>query len=374
MRRLAVPFVVAALWWGALAVVQAQDLTPYPAQKPDVPYPTSVWPEVGAGEPLRTAVDAVLARAFEGKRPQALARTKALLVVSAGRLVAERYDNGITNETRLQSWSMSKSFLHAALGLMIDDGKVDPTAPAAVPEWQGVGDPRHAITPRQLAQMASGLEFRERYDDPTSEAMQMLFGAGRADVGRAAARSPAAHPPGTVWSYSSGSANILARILHANLGSREATRAFLQKRLFDPLGIKSAVPEYDASGTWIASSYVHATARDFARLGLLYLRGGVWEGKQIIPRDWVDVARTPTLASKGRYGALFWLNARDPDSGAPALSPDLPDDLFMARGFGGQLIVIVPSRDAIIVMLSADYSDDNDPIVALVADVLKALP
>ena len=269
---------------------------------------------------------------------------------------------------------MSKSFLHAALGLAIADGKLEPTALAPVAEWQDAADPRRTITLRQLAQMTGGLDFREQYDDPSAGVMQMLFGAGRADVGRAAAQTAFAHPPGTVWSYSSGSANILSRVLRDRIGAREPYRAFVFTRLFAPLGITSAVPEFDASGTWIASSYVHATARDFAKFGLLYLRGGMWDGKQLIPRDWVDVARTPTLASKGLYGALFWLNARNPDTGAPALSPDLPDDLFMARGFGGQFIAIVPSRDAVIVMLNVAYSNDNAPIIALVADILKALP
>jgi CubicO group peptidase (beta-lactamase class C family) len=100
----------------------------------------------------------------------------------------------------------------------------------------------------------------------------------------------------------------------------------------------------------------------------------VWEGKQIVPRDWVEVARTPTLASKGEYGALFWLNAKNPDTGALSTSNELPEDAFYARGFGGQLIAIIPSRDAVIVMMNAAYTDDGRPIIALLADILKALP
>jgi len=269
---------------------------------------------------------------------------------------------------------MAKSFLHAALGAAIADGKLDPQAPAPVPEWQGAGDPRKAITIRQLAQMASGLDFKEDYGDPTADVMQMLFGSGRGDVGHAAAQARFGHTPGTMWSYSSGSANILSRVLRDRLGGREAYRAFLQRRLFDVLGMTSAVPEFDAAGTWIASSYVHATARDFARLGLLYLRGGVWEGRQIVPRAWIEVARTPTLASKGAYGALFWLNAANPDTGASAISTQIPEDTFFARGFGGQLIAVVPSHDAVIVMLNAAYVDDASAIIQLVADILKALP
>ena len=375
MRRpsLLAPLTLLLICWTTV-LATAQDLAPLPPQPAGIPYPTQEWPELAANDQLRGKVDAILARAFEGDRPPSLARTRALLVVQGGRIVAERYSDGISKDTRLQSWSMSKSFLHAALGIAVADGKLDPASPAPVPEWQDKSDPRHAITLRQLAQMTSGLAFTENYGDPYGEAMQMLFGAGSGDVGHAAASLPATHEPGTYWFYSSSSANIVSRALRDALGGREAYSNFVHARLFAPLGIKSAVPEFDASGTWIGSSYVHATARDFARFGLLYLRGGLWDGKQIVPRDWVDFARTPTLASKGLYGALFWLNAPNPDTGAPMIAAELPTDMFMARGFGGQFIAIVPSRDAIIVMLNADYSSDNKAIVALVADVLAALP
>jgi CubicO group peptidase (beta-lactamase class C family) len=353
---------------------QADDLLPFPPQPANTPYPTAAWPEMEATSAARRDVEAVVARAFADGRPEALAKTKAVLVVSRGLIAAEQYADGITRDTRLQSWSMAKSFLHAALGLAIAQGKINPQAPAPVPEWQSDGDARKAITIRQLAQMASGLAFREDYGNAHSEAMQMLFGDGRGDVGRAAASTPAVHAPGTFWSYSSGSANILSRVLRDALGGGAAYHDFLKTQLFAPLGMTSAIAEFDASGTWVASSYVHATARDFARLGMLYLRGGVWEGKQIVPRAWVDVGRTPTLASKGQYGALFWLNARNGDTGKAAIAEDVPVDAFFARGFGGQLILIVPSRDVVIVMLNAAYSDDASAIVKLLADILKALP
>jgi CubicO group peptidase (beta-lactamase class C family) len=372
MRRFQIAAVLAAAF--ICAPAYADDLLPFPPQPVNVPYPTAAWPEMGATLAARRDVEAVVARAFADGRPEALAKTKAVLVVSHGLIAAEHYATGITRDTRLQSWSMAKSFLHAALGIAIAQGKLNPQAPAPVPEWQSDGDARKAITIRQLAQMAGGLAFREDYGDPHSEAMQMLFGDGRGDVGRAAASTPAAHAPGTFWSYSSGSANILSRVLRDALGGEAAYHDFLKTQLFVPLGMTSAVAEFDASGTWIASSYVHATARDFARLGLLYLRGGIWQGKQIVPREWVDVARTPTLASKGRYGALFWLNARNPDTGKAAIAEDIPEDAFFARGFGGQLILIVPSRDIVVVMLNAAYSDDASAIVQLLGDILKAMP
>ncbi len=347
----------------------ADSLAPLPPQPATVPFPTVEWPE--AKQP---AVEAILDHAFAGAQPPALARLKAVVVIHHGTLVAERYAAGISHDTRLQSWSMAKSFLHAALGLAIDDHRINPDTRAPVPEWQNPHDPRRPITIRQLAQMTDGLDFEEDYGNAKAEAMQMLFGGGRGDVGRAAAEAKLAAQPGTRWSYSSGSANILSRILRDRLGGRDAYRTHLYDRLFAPLGIKSAVAEFDASGTWIGSSYLHATARDFARFGLLYLRGGVWEGRQLIPTDWVNAARTPTAASNGLYGALFWLNAIDGATGKPAITPLIPTDAFFARGFGGQLITIVPSRDAAIVTLNAAYTEDTSPIVKLLADTLNALP
>lgn len=352
---------------------RAADVVPGPAGQDKTPYPTDGWAQYEAGDPLRVAVDGIIARAFEGARPPSLARTRAMVVVAHGRLVAERYSEGFTADSRLQSWSVAKSLLHAALGIAIGEGKLDPDAPAPVPEWQGANDPRRAITPRQLAQMTDGLAFREHYGDTGSEVMQMLFGSGRGDVGAAAARAPLAHAPGSEWYYSSGSANILARVLRDALGGPEAYAAFLRDRLFKPLGMTSAVAEFDASGTWIGSSYVHATARDYAKFGLLYLNRGLWEMRQVLPRDWAESAATTTAASKGRYGALFWLNGRDPGTGKLALSDKLPEDLYFARGFGGQLVAVVPSHDAVIVMLNASYGDESEPIIDLVADVLAAV-
>ncbi|MDZ4867514.1 MAG: serine hydrolase [Alphaproteobacteria bacterium] len=352
---------------------QAADAVPLPAGQDKTPYPTDGWAEYAAGDPLRVAVEGLIARAFEGARPVSLARTRAMVVIVHGRLVAERYSEGLSADSRLQSWSVAKSLLHAALGVAIADGKLNPDAPAPVPEWQGANDPRRAITLRQLAQMTDGLSFSENYGDTGSEVMQMLFGAGRGDVGAAAARAPAAHAPGSEWSYSSGSANILSRVLRDALGGREAYAAFVRERLFKPLGMTSAVAEFDASGTWIASSYVHATARDYAKFGLLYLNRGLWEMRQLVPRDWAGGASQTTAASKGRYGALFWLNGRDAATGKLALSDKLPEGLYFARGFGGQLVAVVPSHDAVIVMMNASYGDDSQPIIDLMVDVLSTI-
>ena len=354
--------------------VRADALVPFPPQPAGVPFPVPGWSEAAPGSFLRAQLASIAGSSLDAPKASALARTRALVMVHEGQLVLEWYARGITKGTRLQSWSMAKSMLHAALGIAIGDRRLDPGAAAPVPEWRGKGDPRGRITLLQLAQMTDGLRFDEDYANPHSHVMQMLFGAGRGDVGASAARAAPAHMPGTRWSYSSGSANLLSRALRDALGGREAYADFLRGRLFARIGMNSAVAEFDAAGTWIGSSYVHATARDYARFGLLYLRGGNWNGEQVVPRAWVERARTPTMASRGEYGALFWLNARDPDSGKPAISEKLPDDLFLARGFGGQIIAIVPSLDAVVVMLNTNYSDDASAIVDLVARLLNALP
>lgn len=353
---------------------RADGLVPFPPQPAGVPYPVPEWSEAVPGDPFRQRLASLAGRSLDAPKATALARTRALVVVHGGRLILEWYASGIRQSTRLQSWSMAKSMLHAALGIAIADKRLAAADPAAVPEWRGNGDPRVRITLLQLAQMTDGLRFEEDYADPHSHVMQMLFGAGRGDVGASAARAPLAHTPGTRWSYSSGSANLLSRVLRDTLGGREAYAELLRARLFGRVGMNSAVAEFDAAGTWIGSSYVHATARDYARFGLLYLRGGNWNGEQVVPLAWVERARTPTMASRGEYGALFWLNARDPDTGKPAISEKLPDDLFLARGFGGQIIAIIPSLDAVVVMLNVNYSDDASAIVDLVAGLLSELP
>lgn len=327
-----------------------------------VPFPTAEWPEFDPSNGTRQRVEKDIAHAFEGARPPSLSKSRALLVVLSGKVVGKRFAPGVTKSTPLQSWSMSKSFLHAALGILIADGILQPQQPVNAPEWRFGNDLRSRITIRQMAQMTD------------AGALQMLFGAGRGDVGTFAAKSRHRWEPGTHWSYSSGSANILSRMLRDSLGGAAAYQAFLRERLFKPVGITSAVAEIDASGTWIASSYLHATARDYARFGLLYLRGGAWDGKQVVPMDWINVGRIPTFASHGAYGALFWLNVANPDTGQNAISWKLPADLFMARGFGGQFIAIIPSRDAVIVMLNTAYTDQIEPTTDVIAGIIDELP
>ena len=297
------------------------DLVALPPQAPGVAWPTDDWPE---GE-LPPGVDLapLLDEAFDDDGP--LAQTYAVVVVHGGRVVAERYQGAlehfdrpptpVTPETPLLSWSMAKSMLHAVVGLLVGDGRLDLDAPAAVPEWADPGDPRHAITLRQLLAMRDGLAFVEDYvDDRVSDVMHMLFGEGQPDMAHFAADRPLAAPPGTRFNYSSGTSNVISGVVARTVGPGESYARFLHGRLFGPIAMTSADPEFDEAGTWVASSYVRATARDFARFGLLYLRDGVWDGARLLPPGWVDYARTWTSVDPeddNPYGAHWYGVAGD---------------------------------------------------------------
>jgi CubicO group peptidase (beta-lactamase class C family) len=208
-----------------------------------------------------------------------------------------------------------------------------------------------------------GLDFVELYEPSArSDVVDMIFGAGKADVAGYAIARPPLHPPGTYWSYSSGTSNVIARIAGDVVGgSADPMRAFLHERLFDPIGMRSAMPRFDAAGTFIGSSYVFATAQDFARFGLLYLRDGIWDGARLLPRGWVDHARRETPASIGRYGAHWWL-ALD-GSG-----------IFSANGFQGQHIVVDPARDLVVVRLGVSTPAQRVDVVHGLHAIVLAFP
>ncbi|MEO6126576.1 MAG: serine hydrolase, partial [Ilumatobacteraceae bacterium] len=231
----------------------------------------------------RSALDAALAAiaAIEGDGGVSLAT----LVVHQGEIVAEQYGPEVDADTRLISWSMAKSITQAALGMLVKDELLDIDDPAPVPEFAGTD--KSAITVSDLLAMKSGLEFVEDYvDDAVSHCLDMLYGTGINDHAHYAASLPLQHPPGEVWNYSSGTTNILSRLAGTVIGngtpSEPTTRHFLEQRLFRPLGMKSAEPKFDMAGTFVGSSYVYATARDFARFGYLYLRDGVWDGERLL--------------------------------------------------------------------------------------------
>lgn len=312
-----------------------------PLQPVDTSWPTQAWPTGTLRQVDHAAFDALVAEAFAATVTPALGATHALLIVQGGRVTFERYGDGFDAGSTHHSWSKAKSITQALAGLLVKDGKLDVAARADVPEW--AGDARGAITLDQLLRMSSGLKFIEDYapGGGGSDVIAMLFQEGKDDVAGYAAAQPLEHAPGTYWSYASGTTNIVSRIASRALNAYGADfERFMQTRLFQPLGIRSAMPRFDAAGVFIGSSYCFMTARDFARFGLLYLRDGVWEGRRLLPEGWVDYSRTPTFQQAGvdanRYGAHWWLDFGGPGS-------------FSANGYDGQFTIIAPDRDLIIV-------------------------
>jgi CubicO group peptidase (beta-lactamase class C family) len=336
-----------------------------------------VWP--GADWQLRApepALDRAVAQAFESRDSPVLAGVRALLVVQGGEVVAERYRDGFGPDTRFLSWSMAKSLTHALAGILVREGRLVLDAPLPVPEWQAdPADPRRAVTLDHALRMSTGLAFSEDYTDLAgSDAIRMLFGDGARDMGGYAAAKPLVHPPGTHWYYSSGTTNIVSRVVRDAVGGSEAAyRAFVARELLGPIGIRDPVLEFDDAGTLIGSSLVFMTARDYARFGLLYLRDGEWDGRRILPEGWVRHACTPTAGSDSAYGAHWWLRFSDPDR-VPRATRQLPQDAFMARGHQEQAIVVVPSRDAVIVLLSLIDAGDVSELQDYLAQLVAALP
>ena len=286
----------------------------------------------------------------------------AFVVLHEGKVVAERYREGLSARTRFLSWSMAKSFTNALAGLMYGDNLVDIFAPTGIPEWQG--DERAAITLNDLMQMQSGLEWNENYGN-RSDVNLMLH--REKDMGLYAIDKPLEHKPGTFWYYSSGSTNIVMRFLRGKFASDKEFLTYYRERVFAPLGIRNAVFEPDMSGTPVGSSYLYVTAREYASFGQLFLNDGVFQGRRILPEGWVNYSVTPASASNDGYGAFFWLNK-------DKFWPDIPKDMFNCQGHDGQEIFIIPSKDLVVVVLG--YSPKPDRVVdwnALVRDIIAQL-
>lgn len=344
-------------------------LRPLPPQPPGVPWPTRSWPtaDVPAGVDLVPLLDEVM----DPDGP--LATTYAVVVVHGGALVAERYGGAIEHwdrpseevgpSTLLLSWSMAKSVLHALVGTLVGEGRLDLDGPADVPEWRAEGDPRSAITLEHLLTMRDGLDFAEEYVDAgASDVIEMLFGSGKADTAAFAAARDLVAAPGSRFNYSSGTTNIVSGIVARAVGPGPAYQRLLQERLLEPLGMTSARATFDDAGTWVASSYLHATARDFARFGSLYLRDGTWEDRRLLPPGWVDHARRQrsTDAETGNgYGAQWWVAGDEHGS-------------FRTNGYEGQSILVSPGTDLVVVRLGKTPAERYPELKRWRAEVVAA--
>ncbi|MCC5887548.1 MAG: serine hydrolase [Gammaproteobacteria bacterium] len=319
------------------------------------------------------ALEALLDAAFISAGESATG-TRALGIVWQGQLIAERYAPGFDRHMPLTGWSMTKSLTSALIGLRMGDGVLDLHEPAPVPEWQGRDDPRRHITLDQLLRASSGLEFAEVYGSLKSDAVQMLFGPHGGDMGGFAAGKPLIAEPDTLWNYSSGTTNLLQRILRDSFDSLEAYHAYVRERLLYPIGMTRTTIAPDASGTLVGSSFGYATARDWLRFGLLFLNDGVWEDERLLPEDWVAYSVTPTLADPlGRYGAQWWLNAGPSDRPEARPWPRLPRETYRASGFEGQYLTVVPSHDLVVIRLGYTPDRSRWAMDDFVADVMAVL-
>ncbi|MBI1404423.1 MAG: serine hydrolase [Porphyrobacter sp.] len=309
--------------------------------------------------------------------------TRAVVLMADGKIAAERYGPGYGPDTRFVSWSMAKTITGVLIGMLVSDGLLALDEPAPIPQWQRPGDPRAAITLRELLQMRSGLRHTESGDPPyESSEVRMLFLDGRDDMARWAEEQPLEAEPGKMFEYSSNTSVILADIAARVLTDsrdpdtrRKAVLGYLQERLFGPLGMTSIVPEFDASGTMIGGSLMHATARDFAKFGeMLRRKGRAPGGEQIVPQRWVEAMVTPSPV-RANYGFQIWLNRNLPKGEEQPLFPDrAPQSLFAMIGHMGQYVLVSPQQRVTLVRLGHSGAEERKAMLRQAADVLELYP
>lgn len=354
-------------------------LTPFRLQPDGVAWPTVEWSAASPGTDVDLIrLNSAMSRLFDhGVNPQhGQGISLATLGVHRGVIVVERYGTqpdtafgpggSVDQETPLISWSMAKSMTQALLSIVINELGIDVDAPVDIAEW--ARDGRSEITLRQLLQMRDGLDFVEDYlidesGNSVSDVIDMLFGSGAEDVASYARSRPLKNAPGSLWSYSSGTTNIICGLLRQHIGGGDVAE-LLKQRVFDAVGMNSATAQADAAGNFIGSSYVYATARDFAKFGYLYLRGGQWENEQVIPREWIEAARVQhaTDEESGHgYGLQWWIWK----SIAGSMS---------AQGYEGQRIIVMPDRDLVVVHLGKWAAETAPVLDNLLLDLIEAFP
>lgn len=326
--------------------------TPVPVRTTLPDAATQPWP-MGDGpskEPWpagvdRTKVQAAVDLAFAD--PEGL--TAAMVVVHKGQIVGERYMPGITKDTQLESWSMGKSLTATLVGLVVKAGAFSLDDPAPVADWRRAGDPRGAIRVRDVMRMSSGLSFTgqdDRWMDPATQYHDHFFiYAGAVNAFQYAISSPVEYAPNTVGRYRNSDPMTLGFLVQQAVRQKgEEYLTWPQRALFDKIGIRRQVLETDPWGNFLLSGYDYGTARNWARLGLLYLRDGVWNGERLLPEGWATFVSTPAPAWRRKeYGGQFWVNGEG--------QWNLPRDAYFMSGAGGQHTFIVPSHDLVVVRM-----------------------
>lgn len=328
-----------------------------------------------SADAIRAAIDPL----FDMDADPALGETRALLVMRRGEIIAERYAPGYGPDSRFLSWSIAKTVTGLLAGIMVSDGRLALDDPAPVPAWRQPGDPRAAITLRELLQMRSGLRNEELWQPALrTDALDMLVGEGARDQAAFAIAKPLVHPPGLRFDYSSATSMILAGIMTDQLTTsrdpqarRDAMARFIAARLTGPLGLASLLPEYDESGTLSGAAMMHMNARDYARLGeFIRLRGKIG-GRQIVPEKWFDLMTAPSPANPA-YGMQLWLNRA---SDQTVLFPgEASPRLMAAVGHRGQYVLISPEQGLTIVRLGITRDDDMGALRSALARLVRRFP
>ena len=274
-------------------------------------------------------------------------------------IVAEKYAEGFDKNSKFLGWSMTKSILSTIFGILQHKGRLSVDERAPITEWKN--DERKNITIHNLLQMNSGLEWDENYET-ISDVNKMLF--LDEDMTQAQIDKSLIAEPNTLWNYSSGTSNLLSRILRIKLGSHQKYLDYWYKELIDKIGMHSMVLEADLAGNYVASSYSWASARDWAKFGLLYEHEGNWNGEQIFSKEWDDYVVTPTPTSSGQYGAQFWLNTQ-------SMMPDVPSTMYFANGHDGQRVFILPEQDLVVVRLGLSGNFSNNELLKGILESIK---
>lgn len=313
-------------------------------------------------------LNGAISRSFDNPDPKKPNNQRAVIVVYKGQIIAEKHAEGFGPFTPQIGWSMSKSITNTMFGVLVKKRGFDIYKPAPITEWSDPEDPRSKITTDQLLRMSSGLYWEEDYTKP-SLATKMLYNS--IDMGVYASQVDLEAEPDSKWYYSSGTTNILCRILKSELGNDYLQWPF--KEIFSKIGVSSAFFEVDVSNNFIGSSYIWASPRDWARLGLLYLNDGVWNGERILPEGWVSYTKSPSPPSEMlQYGAQFWLNAGDENDPNKRRLPDCPRDIYSMNGYEGQRVFIIPSLDMIVVTMAQTDKGVFD-MNAFLSDVIKSV-
>ncbi|EHQ99534.1 serine hydrolase domain-containing protein [Bradyrhizobium sp. WSM471] len=341
-----------------------------PALLPEIAGPAIVSPQ-------SPELSAALDHAFAEPAQPPYRRTRAIVIMKSGRIIAERYADGIGPETPLLGFSMTKSVISALTGILVRQGQLKLDGPAPVAAWTNPDDPRHAITVDQLLRHTAGLALGSSLQASLGSAFEpvnrMKFTED--DMAAYAASMPLATAPGTVWNYHDGNTILLAHLIRNAAGGNPADAlAFARRELFAPLGMRHVTLQLDGAGTIKGSSEMLASARDWARFGQLYLNDGVAGGRRILPEGWVNYSASATPNAWVGIGAGFWTNQGDSFGATFRIDHGWPRDAFFAKGTIGQYTIVIPSERLVIVRMgrSPNWPPEADGVFDLVRDVVAA--